>query len=51
MLPTLSEPEGKKLIAKLNRTYFDGIRYDPEAVRRKLNFVASNIFILSLNNC
>jgi hypothetical protein len=35
----------------VNRTYFDGIRFDPEAARRKLNFAATNVLILRLSNC
>ncbi|CAD6580238.1 MAG: hypothetical protein TREMPRED_002694 [Tremellales sp. Tagirdzhanova-0007] len=41
----------RKSDALLNMTYFNGIRYDPSAAERKLNFRATNVFILSLNNC
>jgi hypothetical protein len=32
-------------------TLQDGIRWDPVAVERKLNFKATNVLVLSLNNC
>ena len=39
------------LTVQLNMTYFDGIRWSPEMTQRRLNYTASNVFILSLNNC
>lgn len=41
----------RKSDALLGQTYFNGIRYQPELAERKLNFRATNVFILSLGNC
>ncbi|ORX36893.1 hypothetical protein BD324DRAFT_627589 [Kockovaella imperatae] len=41
----------RKSDALLNMTYFKGIRYDLDLAFLKLNFRATNVFILSLGNC
>ncbi|WVQ82399.1 hypothetical protein IAT38_004527 [Cryptococcus sp. DSM 104549] len=41
----------RKSDALLNMTYFGGIRYDPEFCMHKLNFVATNVLVLTLGNC
>ncbi|WVQ82398.1 hypothetical protein IAT38_004526 [Cryptococcus sp. DSM 104549] len=41
----------RKSDALLGMTYFNGIRYDPDLVMRRLNFEASNVLVLSLGNC
>jgi hypothetical protein len=41
----------RKSDALLAMTYFAGIRYDPEMAERKLNYRATNVFILTLGNC
>lgn len=35
----------------LGQTYFNGIRWDPIYAERKLNFRATNVFVLNLRNC
>jgi hypothetical protein len=41
----------RKSDALLGMTYFNGIRNDPVVVERRLNYRASNVFVLSLGNC
>ncbi|ORX36892.1 hypothetical protein BD324DRAFT_651367 [Kockovaella imperatae] len=41
----------RKSDALLNKTYFDGIRYDPDEAFKRLNYRATNVMVLSLNNC
>jgi hypothetical protein len=41
----------RKSDALLAMTYFNGMRYDPVAAERRLNYRATNVFVLSLGNC
>ncbi|WWD17496.1 hypothetical protein CI109_101937 [Kwoniella shandongensis] len=41
----------RKSDALLGMTYFNGIRYNDDLVMRKLNYVATNVLVLSLGNC
>jgi hypothetical protein len=41
----------RKSDALLGLTYFNGIRWMPDYVHSKLNFRASNVFVMNLNNC
>ncbi|KAK8864205.1 hypothetical protein IAR55_001451 [Kwoniella newhampshirensis] len=41
----------RKSDALLGMTYFDGIKYDPDLVMRQVNYVATNVMVLSLAKC
>jgi hypothetical protein len=41
----------RKSDALLAMTYFNGMRYDPAAAERRLNYRATNVFVLNLGNC
>lgn len=41
----------RKSDALLGQTYFNGIKRDPDLVERRLNYRASNVFVMNLNNC
>ncbi|RXK40844.1 hypothetical protein M231_01903 [Tremella mesenterica] len=41
----------RKSDALLGQTYFNGISYKPDITERKLNLRATNVLVLSLNNC